>query len=260
MTPTSRDGKSMSRLLVVVAHPDDETFGTGSVIALAARQRVEVTVCCATRGEAGEADGIAGELGAVREAELRDAGTLLGVRHFVLLDYGDSGMTGEPEPGTLAAAAHEQVTADLDRVIAEVRPDLVLTLDPTAGDGHRDHIAIGRAALAAGRNAGLPVYAWALPRALLARWFAELEQVRPDSAHLDLDRQGLGRPEEQISTVLDVADLQPLREQAIARHASQTSPYDGMPTDLRDDFLRTDRLVRLHPAWTGAAVETSIFP
>src|SRR5206468_6310378 len=98
------------------------------------------------------------------------------------------------------------------------------------------------------------------PRALLARWFAELESVRPDSAHLDLDRQGLGRPDEQITTVLDVADLQPLREQAIAQHVSQTSPYDGMPAELRDDFLRTDRLVRLHPVWTGGAVQTTIFP
>ncbi|MDT4912444.1 MAG: hypothetical protein QOC66_1572 [Pseudonocardiales bacterium] len=250
----------MNRLLVAVAHPDDETFGTGSVIALAARQGADVTVCCATRGEAGEADGIEGDLGVVREAELRDAGVLLGARRFVLLDFLDSGMTGEPNHGTLAAASHEQVTAELDRVIADVRPDLVLTLDPDAGDGHRDHVAIGRAALAAGRKAGLPVYGWALPRALLARWFAELEQVRPDSAHLDLDRQGLGRPDEQISTVIDVADLQPLREQAIARHASQTSPYDGMPADLRDDFLRTDRLVRLYPAWTGGAVETTLFP
>lgn len=250
----------MNRLLVAVAHPDDETFGTGSVIALAARHGVDVTVCCATRGEAGEADGIEGDLGAVREAELRDAGALLGVGSFVLLDFLDSGMTGEPAPGTLAAASHEHVAVELDRVVADVRPDLVLTLDPDAGDGHRDHVAIGRAALTAGQNAGLPVYAWALPRALLARWFAELKQVRPHSAHLELDRQGLGRPDEQISTVLDVAALQPLREQAIARHASQTSPYDGMPAELRDDFLRTDRLVRLHPAWTGGAVETTLFP
>jgi LmbE family N-acetylglucosaminyl deacetylase len=136
----------------------------------------------------------------------------------------------------------------------------VLTLDPDAGDGHRDHVAIGRAALAAGRNAGLPVYAWALPRPLLARWVRRAGAGAPDSAHLELDRQGLGRPDEQISTVLDVADLQPLREEAIARHASQTSPYDGMPAELRDDFLRTDRLVRLYPTWTGGAVETTLFP
>ena len=249
----------MSRLLVVVAHPDDETFGTGSVIALAARQGVHVTVCCATRGDAGEAHGVEEDLGAVREAELREAGALLGVRDFVLLDFLDSGMTGDPAPGTLAAASHEQVTAELERVIADVQPDVVLTLDPEAGDGHRDHVAIGSAAVAAGRDAGLPVYGWALPRPLLARWFAELERVRPDSEHLDLDQQGLGRPDGEITTVLDVADLQPLREQAIALHASQTSPYDGMPADLRDDFLRTDRLVRLHPTWTGGAIETSLF-
>jgi LmbE family N-acetylglucosaminyl deacetylase len=250
----------MSRLLVTVAHPDDETFGTGSVIALAAEQGVEVTVCCATRGEAGEAPEIEDDLGAVREAELRAAGELLGVARFVLLDHHDSGMTGDPAPGTLAAAPAEQVAAELRAVLDEVRPDVVVTLDPEHGDGHRDHVVIGRATLAAARHRPeLRVYAWALTRPLLARWFAELEHVRPESAHLDLDRQGLGRPDGDVTTILDVAHLMPLRERVIARHRSQTSPYDGMPADLRAEFLRTDRLVRLQPAWAGGDPERALF-
>jgi LmbE family N-acetylglucosaminyl deacetylase len=60
------------RLLVTVAHLDDESFGTGSVIAAAARDGVDVTVCCATRGEAGEVHRLArgADIAAVREAEL----------------------------------------------------------------------------------------------------------------------------------------------------------------------------------------------
>ena len=187
----------MNRLLVSVAHPDDETFGTGSLIALAAERGWEVTVCCATRGEAGEAAvPLEGELGQIREAELRAAGEVLGVSQFVLLGYRDSGMAGEAAADTLAGAPFEQVVADVERVLDDVRPDVVVTLDPDHGDGHRDHVVIGRATLAAaGGRPDLRVYGWALPRALLARWFAELERVRPESAHAQLDQQGLGRPE-----------------------------------------------------------------
>src|SRR6478736_2448893 len=116
-------------MLVVVAHPDDETFGTGSLIAQAAAAGVEVVVCCATRGEAGEPpDGFTGDLGALRESELRAAGALLGVRRFVLLDFGDSGMNGEPPPGALVAAPVDDVVAAVRAVIDDVAPDLVVAL------------------------------------------------------------------------------------------------------------------------------------
>jgi N-acetyl-1-D-myo-inositol-2-amino-2-deoxy-alpha-D-glucopyranoside deacetylase len=252
----------MTKVLVTVAHPDDETFGTGSVIAAAAAAGAEVTVCCATRGEAGEAVGLSpGEdLGTLREAELRAAGELVGAAQVVLLGYRDSGMTGDAAAGTLAAAAVDEVAARVDEVIRDVNPDVVITLDADHGDGHRDHVAIARATIqACGAHPAIRLYSWVLPRPLLTRWFAELERVRPDSEHLDLDQQGIGRPEEQITTVLDHRALRPLREQAFAMHASQRPPVDGMPEELRSEFLETDYLVRLQPPWTGGSRETSLF-
>jgi N-acetyl-1-D-myo-inositol-2-amino-2-deoxy-alpha-D-glucopyranoside deacetylase len=249
-----------ARLLVVVAHPDDETFGCGSLIALAAQQGVEVTVCCATRGEAGEAPEwlpAGASLATVREQELRAAGELLGVSRFVLLDFADSGMEGALAAGTLAAADEAEVASRVAAVLDEVRPDVVLTLDPSHGDGHRDHVAIGRATTAAcAGRAGIRLYYWAVPRDLLSRWFEELARARPDSEHLDLDRQGLGRPTADITTVIDTAALRGLREKAIAAHASQVSPYEGMPDDLRTEFLTADRLVRADPAWSGDLEQT----
>ena len=98
--------------MVVVAHPDDETFGTGSVIAAAAAAGARVVVCCATRGEAGEdTSGTTSgpdELARVREGELRAAGRVLGVSEIVLLDFADSGMAGDMPPNALAAVPIER--------------------------------------------------------------------------------------------------------------------------------------------------------
>ena len=249
------------RLLVTVAHPDDETFGTGSVIAAAVAAGSHVTVCCATRGQAGEAIGQPPDvdLGSVREAELRAAGEVLGVSRIILLDFLDSGMTDDPAQGSLAAAPLPDVVAAVSGVVTDVDPHLVVTMDPEHGDGHRDHAVIGRATLEACRDRpDTRVYAWAIDRALLGRWFDELSRVRPGSGHLDLDQSGLGRPTDQITTILDVSHVRHIRDTAIALHASQTSPYEGMPADLRDQFLLTDRLVKLQPAHTGE-LERSLF-
>src|SRR6478735_2804189 len=107
-------------MLVVVAHPDDETFGTGSLIAHEAARGVEVVVCCATRGEAGEApqwlaDGQ--DLGAVREQELRAAAAALGVTRVVVLEFGDSGMAGDMGVDTLAGAPFGSVVEAVGRVV-----------------------------------------------------------------------------------------------------------------------------------------------
>ena len=99
------------RLLVVIAHPDDESFGCGSVLARAAAAGDETMVLCATRGEAGESRFPTADLAAQREKELRAAASILGVGTVELLGYVDSDMAGDPEPGTLAAAEPSLVAA-----------------------------------------------------------------------------------------------------------------------------------------------------
>ena len=61
----------------------------------------------------------------------------------------------------------------------------------------------------------------------------------------------LGTPDELITTVLDSSSVLELREQAIALHASQLSPYEAMPAGLRHDFLTVERLRRMVPDWGG---------
>ena len=255
-------GVTVERMLVVVAHPDDETFGCGSFLAHAADRGVDVTVACATRGEAGEpAEGsgiTVADLPAVREVELRAAAALLGVARVELFDWADSGMDGEPAAGTLCAAPIDDVAAAIVRLIDQIEPTVVLTLD--ASDGHRDHVHIRDATLEAVDQAGWSTprtYLHCLPQALMRRWAEIIRADAPESAYLAV--RELGTPPENITTVIDTADLLERREEAIAVHRSQTSPYEVMPPDLREAFLTAERLRRVRPPWTGGAAETEVF-
>lgn len=252
----------VERLLVVVAHPDDETFGCGSFLAHAADRGVDVIVACATRGEAGEpaeGSGIAvADLPSVREAELRAAAVHLGVGRVELFDWADSGMDGDPDGGTLCAASIDDVAAAIVPLIDEIEPTVVLTLD--ASDGHRDHVQIRDATLAAVDRATWRTprtYLHCLPQALMRRWAEIIRADAPESAYLAV--RELGTPPEDVTTVIDTSDLLDRREAAIALHRSQTSPYEVMPRDLRDDFLTAERLRRVRPPWHGGDVELEVF-
>ncbi|MGY1739364.1 MULTISPECIES: PIG-L deacetylase family protein [unclassified Blastococcus] len=243
------DVRPGDRWLVAVAHPDDEAFGCGSVIARAALLGAEVTIACATRGEAGEVrpgSGVAGDLGAVREAELRAAAGLLGAGRVELLGYRDSGFDGDPPDGSLCAAAVDEVAGDLLRLTREVAPDVVVVLD--GSDGHRDHLHVRAAVRAALRALPEPrprLYEHCLPNALLRRWLVEMQTLRPDTVYLQLDPAALGRADADVTDVLDVTAVLDRREAAIAEHRSQASPFDGLSTGLRRAFLVTDHLARV---------------
>ena len=240
------------KLLLTVAHPDDETFGCGSVIAHAAANGIDVVVACATRGELGEmADPDAGnpspaQVGEIREAELRAAATLLGAAQVELLGWLDSGTTGDAAPGSLVAADPRVVEQAIAGVIEREQPDVVVTLD--ASDGHRDHAVVRDATLAAVKRVDPKperVYLFCLPRSLLA-----------DFAGVP----GLGTPDDEITTVVDVREHLDLRWKAIRTHASQSPPYDAMSPEVARAFLATDRFLRIEPPWTGGDLESDWIP
>ena len=248
------------RLLVVVAHPDDETFGTGSVLLHAAHAGFETTVVCATRGEAGEVtpESSVGDtgLGELRERELRAAAELLGVTRVEVLDFHDSGMSGEADGSTLVGADATTVRDAVLAVLEDVRPDVVVTLD--AGDGHRDHLAIRDATLSAVDAAGLAstrVYLHCLPRSLMHRWVEHMASTDPSWEHLRLG--AVGTPDEEVTTRIDTRDHLPERLAAMAEHRSQRSPFEGLPQDLFEDFLTREHLIRVRPGWQGGPLETA---
>ena len=231
-----------TRLQVIVAHPDDETFGCGSLLLHARGAGAVTAVCCATRGEAGEvAHGVElppGGVGELRESELRAAADLIGVERLDLLGFLDSAMAGDPEPGTLVAADQSLVRSRILRAVDAFRPDVIVTLD--GSDGHRDHARVRDVAIEVAAERGVPVYLHCLPRSVMGRWADYMSERHADSAYLTLGE--LGTPDEQISHVVDTTEFWDQRWTAIRAHRSQTSPFEGLPEDLARAFLCREHL------------------
>ena len=158
---------SWKRLLAVVAHPDDETFGLGALISKLAAAGAGVHILCYTHGEASTINENHADLLRQRDHELRKAGAALGAAEIILLGYCDGHLAAEP-PGELA----DRVT----RVVARHHPDGLLAFDDTGITSHPDHRAATAAAVRAGTALALPVLAWALPADVADRLRAETGQ------------------------------------------------------------------------------------
>jgi LmbE family N-acetylglucosaminyl deacetylase len=124
-------------LLFFLAHPDDETFIAGGTIATYAAAGVEIGILCATRGQRGKTGDICSsdDLARVREAEVRDAAQILGIRHLEILSYEDQ---------KLASAPPDEIRHVMIAALRRQRTQIVVTFDPNGMNLHPDHIAISR--------------------------------------------------------------------------------------------------------------------
>ncbi|MFD9392904.1 N-acetyl-1-D-myo-inositol-2-amino-2-deoxy-alpha-D-glucopyranoside deacetylase [Streptomyces sp. NPDC060000] len=186
------------RLLLVHAHPDDESINNGATMARYAAEGARVTLVTCTLGERGEVippelrhlTGSA--LGEHRRRELAAAMAELGVDDFRLLGgagrYGDSGMMGLPDnddPACFWQADVDEAAAHLVQVILEVRPQVLVTYDEDGGYGHPDHIqahrvAVRAAELAEGAGWRIPkVYVNRVPRSVVGAAFVRLREELP---------------------------------------------------------------------------------
>jgi LmbE family N-acetylglucosaminyl deacetylase len=123
------------QVLVVVAHPDDETFGLGAIADHFTAAGTAVHVLCFTHGEASTLNENHAELRQARDRELRQAAAELGVATVTLLDYPD---------GQLAEVAPGELTGQVTRLAAHRGTEGLLVLDDTGITGHRDHQAATR--------------------------------------------------------------------------------------------------------------------
>lgn len=158
-----REGEELpgwTRPLVVVAHPDDESFGLGAVLATFVAGGARPSVLCFTHGEASTLHGVDGDLRTVRAAELERAARLLDLDEVTLLD--------EPD-GRLDVAGRDRLAAAVVERARALGADGLLVFDSDGVTGHPDHVAATRAAVDAAARLGVPVLGWTLPAAVSHR-------------------------------------------------------------------------------------------
>src|SRR5215470_4334667 len=188
-------------VLVVVAHPDDETFGLGAIVGQLAASGASVHILCFSRGEASTLNAGLNDLRRTREAELREASALLGAASVILLGYPD---------GQLAALPDGVLDAHVQALAVRIRPDGLLVFDDTGVTGHCDHRAATAAAVRVGTAGSYPVLAWTVPASLAA-------QLRRQTG-----QPFAGQPPDRLEFRIPVnRDRQ---RRAARLHASQISP------------------------------------
>jgi LmbE family N-acetylglucosaminyl deacetylase len=278
--PGGPAGGAARGLLAIFAHPDDETFGAGGALALAAASGVPTWLVCATDGDLGGVEGARELDPELRRGELRCAMTALGVAEPLFLGYGDSGMEGWAKPqGCLALAPADEVVERLVAIIRDLRPATILTFDPGGIYGHPDHVAISAHATAAFRRAaaepGGPttLYHQALSRSDLARWGemeAQLAALRGEEAadalqptEDDLLQRRrfveLARPDEDVTTEVDVRPVLDRKIAAFACHASQVRDrWTGVPRDVLEAWLGREAFIRVEPPPMPGERETAL--
>jgi N-acetyl-1-D-myo-inositol-2-amino-2-deoxy-alpha-D-glucopyranoside deacetylase len=273
-------------ILAVLAHPDDETFGTGGTLALYSRRGVDVFLICATRGEVGEMspdlmDGF-NTIGEKREAELRCAGELLGLKSIFFLGYRDSGMPGTADnnhPQALAAQPVEKVAQEVAAYIRKLKPQIVITFDPIGGYYHPDHIAIHKATVEAFEIAGNPqiviedldiyapqkLYFQTMGRGFL-RFAVGISRLigrdpRKFGTNHDIDLQAIAEVDFPITTRINCKQVAEIRDAASACHASQggTSMGSGIIGWLRKQFAYNEVYMRAVPPPLSGERETDFF-
>jgi N-acetyl-1-D-myo-inositol-2-amino-2-deoxy-alpha-D-glucopyranoside deacetylase len=248
-------------MLLVHAHPDDESITTGASMAYYVAQGAHVTLLTCTLGEEGEVlvpeyaqleAAQADQLGGLRIGELNDAMRALGVTDHRFLGgpgrFRDSGMMGTPanerarafwRAATEPEVFDEAVAAAVE-VVREVRPHVMVTYDDNGDYGHPDHIMAHRVATAAAERAADPSYGtgepwqvakfyWtATPKSVLRRGFEAIAgQTALPFGVASVDDLPFGVDDDLVTTAVDATGFGAQKMAALAAHRTQIA-VDGV--------------------------------
>ncbi|MFJ2827628.1 N-acetyl-1-D-myo-inositol-2-amino-2-deoxy-alpha-D-glucopyranoside deacetylase [Streptomyces sp. NPDC087263] len=264
------------RLLLVHAHPDDESINNGATMARYAAEGAQVTLVTCTLGEEGEVipPGLAhlapdreGGLGPYRIGELAAAMKELGVTDHRFLGgpgrYRDSGMMGTEQnrrPGAFWSVEVDEAAGHLVEVIREARPQVLVTYDPDGGYGHPDHIQAHRVAMRAAELAAQPsfrtdlgepweiakIYWNRVPRSVAAAGFARLREALPGLAYAKsavIDDVPGVVDDSVITTEIDGTAHAAAKAAAMRAHATQVEvaePWFVLSNELAQPLFITE--------------------
>ena len=247
------------RLLLVHAHPDDETINNGVTMAKYAASGAQVTLVTCTRGEEGEvlvtelanlASDKDDKLGEHREVELKDAMAQLGINDFRFLGapnkkWRDSGMMGTPqnERGNVFWQADlDEASHELVKIILEIQPQVLITYDEFGGYGHPDHIKAHQVAMRAAELAAeqgwkvSKIYWNTIPRSVIQMGIEKMKEVGSDFFGAEsVDELPFAKPDELATTVVNAPEYVPQKLAAMKAHATQISedgPFFALSKNL----------------------------
>lgn len=259
------------KLMCVFAHPDDETLGTGGILARYADEGIETYLVTATRGERGwfdDPEKYPGPetLAEVRQSELHAAAQVLGIQEVNLLGYRD---------GELNQADPREVIAKLVRAMRRVRPDVVVTFGPYGIYGHPDHIAISQWTAAAVVAAADPAYldAGSLQSHCTAKLYylvgtrdsLAAYQVAFGDLVMEIDgreRRATGWETWAITTSVDTSAYWQKIWEAVECHRSQLPGYQALkelPEEHKRSLWDAQHFYRVFSLVDGAGQEDDLF-
>ena len=251
--------KSAKRLLLVHAHPDDETINNGVTMAKYAADGIDVTLVTCTRGEEGEvlvdsllnlASSKDDKLGEHREVELKDAMHELGIKDFRFLGapskkWRDSGMMGMPQndrKDVFWQADLDDAANELVKIILEIKPQVLITYDEFGGYGHPDHIKAHQVAMRAAEIASQQgwqvskIYWNTMPRSVIQMGIDKMKEVGSEFFGAEnADDLPFAKPDELVTSVVKAPEYVPQKLAAMKAHATQISvdgPFFALSNNL----------------------------
>ena len=244
------------RLLLVHAHPDDETINNGATMAMYASLGAHVTLVTCTRGEEGEvlvpelaqlSSAHTDLLGEHRVNELAGAMKSLGIKDHRFLGEGkklfrDSGMMGTEQnenPNTFWQADLEMAADLLVEVIDEVKPHVLVTYDEIGGYGHPDHIQAHRVAMRASEKATWQIekiYWNTIPKSVIAEGIEKLKGTGSDFFGAEsVDDVPFAADDSLVTTVIDGNKFVEAKMEAMKAHKTQIAldgPFFALSNNL----------------------------
>ncbi|MCX6449548.1 MAG: N-acetyl-1-D-myo-inositol-2-amino-2-deoxy-alpha-D-glucopyranoside deacetylase [Actinobacteria bacterium] len=251
--------RTSKRLLLVHAHPDDETIGNGVTMAKYATAGAQVTLVTCTRGEEGEvlvsdlanlASDKDDKLGEQRIIELTNAMNELGIKDFRFLGapdkkWRDSGMMGTPQndrSDVFWQTDLDEASLELVKIILEIKPQVLITYDEFGGYGHPDHIKAHRVAMRAAELAAdqgwqiSKIYWNTMPRSVIQMGIEKMKEVGSDFFGAEsADDLPFAKPDELVTTVVNAPEFVPQKLAAMKAHATQISvdgPFFALSNNL----------------------------